>query len=70
MEVSNIILDRESNEIRFYFKETDYCVTTDITYNTWRMHCEFNNIDRLKVIELVAVTRIKWDSDFSELIAL
>jgi hypothetical protein len=70
MTVSNIILDRESNEIRFYFKETDYCIKTDITYSTWRMHCEFNNIDRIEVIELVPVTRIKCDSDFSELIAL
>jgi hypothetical protein len=70
MEVSNIILDRESNEIRFYFKETDYCVTTDLTHTTYRMYCEFNNIDKLEVIEVVAVTRIKWNNDSSELIAL
>jgi len=70
MEVSNIILDRESNEIRFYFKEHNYCVTTDLTHITYRMYCEFNNIDKLEMIEVVAVTRIKWNNDFSELIAL
>ncbi len=70
MEVSNITLDRESNEIRFYFKESNHCVTTDLTHITYRMYCEFNNIDKLEVIEVVAVTRIKWNNDSSELIAL
>jgi hypothetical protein len=70
MEVSNITLDRESNEIRFYFKETDYCVRTDLTHTTYRMYCEFNSIDRLEVIEIVPVTRIKWSSDLENLVAL
>lgn len=69
MEVSNIILNRECNEIRFYFKESDNCVTTDLTHITYRMYCEFNNIDKLEVIEIVPVTRIKWSSDFENLVA-
>ena len=70
MVVSNITMNRETQEIKLYFKEYDYCVTTQLTWQTWRMYCEFNNIP-MKEYELIAVdiNTIKWDNDFEKLVA-
>jgi hypothetical protein len=72
MQVSNIMLDRDSQEIKLYFKEHDYCVRTKITPSTYRMYCEFNNIEKLDVGEVVAVNinTIKWNSEFEKLVSL
>lgn len=69
MVVSNIMLDRDSQEIKLYFREHDYCVRTKITASTYRMYCEFNNIPRYDVGEVVAVDTIQ-GSNLNELIAL
>ena len=70
MVVSNITMNRETQEIKLYFKEHDYCVTTQLTWQTWRMYCEFNNIP-MKEYELITVdiNTIKWDSEFEKLVA-
>ena len=73
MQVSNITLNRETREIKLYFKEHDYCVTTEITWQTYRMYCEFNNIEMEKP-ELITVDinamKEKLNNQFSELVAL
>jgi hypothetical protein len=70
MIVSNITLD--NGVVSIYFKHTDYCVRTELTFNTYRMYCEFNNIPMVEERELITVNlnTIKWNSNFGELIAL
>jgi hypothetical protein len=71
MIVSNITLD--NGVVSIYFKHTDYCVRTELTFNTYRMYCEFNNLPLSiteQVGEVVAVSTIQWNSGFNELIAL
>lgn len=71
MTVSDITFNRESQEIKLYFKETNYGVTTAVTHTSWRMYCEFNNIGQLEERELVIAEhkRILSKLDFSELVA-
>lgn len=73
MTVSNIMLDRDTNEVKLYFKEHDYCVRTKLTFNTYRMYCEFNNIPMSLTEEtgdmIVAVSAIQWNSGFEDLVA-
>jgi hypothetical protein len=72
MIVSNITLD--NGVVSIYFKHTDYCVRTELTFNTYRMYCEFNNLPLSLTEEtgemIIAVSAIQWNSGFNELIAL
>lgn len=73
MIVSNITLD--NGVVSIFFKHTDYCVRTELTFNTYRMYCEFNNLPLStteQVGEMIAVSTIDWgnSSRFNELIAL
>lgn len=72
MEVSNIILDKENQEIKVYFKHTDYCVSTKITFNTYRMYCEFNNLRIAKPIEvgMIEIDNVLSNLVLSELVSL
>ena len=74
MEVSNVLLD--NGVVSIYFKHTDYCVRTELTFNTYRMYCEFNKIplndyqynsERLIAIDLNSLISNK---NIGELIAL
>jgi len=72
MIVSNITLD--NGVVSIFFKHTDYCVRTELTFNTYRMYCEFNDLP-LSTTEqvgemMIAVSAIQWSSGFNELIAL
>lgn len=72
MIVSNITLD--NGVVSIFFKHTDYCVRTELTFNTYRMYCEFNNLPLSLTEEtgamIIAVSAIQWNSGFNELIAL
>jgi hypothetical protein len=72
MTVSDITFNRESHEIKLYFKEHNYDVTTAVTHITWRMYCEFNNIKMVEERELVIAEhkRILSNLDFNELMSL
>jgi hypothetical protein len=54
MKVSNIILDKEANEIKIYFEHSNYCLNTAITLQSISLYYEFNNIT-MDTSELVMV---------------
>lgn len=65
------MLDRDTNEVKLYFKEHDYCVRTELTFNTYRMYCEFNNIPMVLDRELITVNlnTSPWNDTLEELVA-
>jgi hypothetical protein len=69
MKLINIRYIKYRDEVILYFK--DHCITAPATWQTYNLYCEFHNItiDQGEVIA-IDIKTIKWNGNFSELIAL
>lgn len=60
MIVSNISIDKDTQEMKIYFKDTNYCVRTPITYQTWKMYCEINGLPLKEIVDMQVVDLSKF----------
>ena len=69
MELINIRYIRDTHQVILYFK--DHCVTAPATWQTYNLYCDFHKItiDQGEVIA-IDINTIKWNGNFSELVAL
>jgi hypothetical protein len=69
MELTNIRYIKDRHEVVLYFK--DHSITAPATWQTYNVYCEFHNIaiDRRELMP-IEINTIKWNGNFSELIAL
>lgn len=53
------MIDRDNQEIKLYINHS-YCVRTPLTWQSYKMYCEFNNI---AVVEMeIEITKPMWES--------
>lgn len=70
MKVSNVLLDKETNEIQIFFEHTDYCVRAPLTWHNIKLYEEFNNIEKFSWIAVEEYPRLPTQSVVFKLIAL
>ena len=60
MIVSTMNIDKDTQEMKIYFKETNYCVRTAITYQTWKMYCEINGLPEKEIFDMQVIDLSKF----------
>lgn len=72
MKVSNILLDRETKEIKIFFEHTNHCVRAPFTWQNIQLYEHFNGIERAEteVTQVINYQSIVPNSVIEDLIAL
>jgi len=69
MKLINIRYIRDTHQVILYFK--DHCVTAPATWQTYNLYCEFHKRPMFQGdVIAIDINTIKWNGNFSELIAL